>query len=212
MDIQGYDEVLATNISYLEISLEGSGKYNDLIRGENGYNTVYELIENVEHRDKINITSTIFDDNGADLLSMLLAYWKLGVDKFNFAPIMYYSPFEMKPLKSLSCESLLGFVSLCLDFMNNDNSLDAIDIRICMTKAMAYELFLKENILTGKIEEYIYRGNKMKYQRGIRCWSLVILYSAFHSLMNWSLLMMVTLYPVQMIFIISILIRSLYRT
>ena len=29
MDIQGYDEVLATNISYLEISLEGSGKYND---------------------------------------------------------------------------------------------------------------------------------------------------------------------------------------
>ena len=212
MDIQGYDEVLATNISYLEISLEGSGKYNDLIRGENGYNTVYELIENVEHRDKINITSTIFDDNGADLLSMLLAYWKLGVDKFNFAPIMYYSPFEMKPLKSLSCESLLGFVSLCLDFMNNDNSPDAIDIRICMTKAMAYELFLKENILTGKIEEYIYRGNKMKYQRGIRCWSLVILYSAFHSLMNWSLLMMVTLYPVQMIFIISILIRSLYRT
>lgn len=166
MDIQGYDEVLATNISYLEISLEGSGKYNDLIRGENGYNTVYELIENVEHRDKINITSTIFDDNGADLLSMLLAYWKLGVDKFNFAPIMYYSPFEMKPLKSLSCESLLGFVSLCLDFMNNDNSPDAIDIRICMTKAMAYELFLKENILTGKIEEYIYRGNKMKYQRG----------------------------------------------
>ena len=140
--------------------------YNDLIRGENGYNTVYELIENVEHRDKINITSTIFDDNGADLLSMLLAYWKLGVDKFNFAPIMYYSPFEMKPLKSLSCESLLGFVSLCLDFMNNDNSPDAIDIRICMTKAMAYELFLKENILTGKIEEYIYRGNKMKYQRG----------------------------------------------
>lgn len=59
MDIQGYDEVLATNISYLEISLEGSGKYNDLIRGENGYNMVYELIENVEHRDKINITSTI---------------------------------------------------------------------------------------------------------------------------------------------------------
>ena len=53
---------------------------------------------------------------------------------------MYYSPFEMKPLKSLSCESLLGFVSLCLDFMNNDNSPDAIDIRICMTKAMAYEL------------------------------------------------------------------------
>lgn len=53
-------------------------------KGENGYNTVYELIENVEHRDKINITSTIFDDNGADLLSMLLAYWKLGVDKFNF--------------------------------------------------------------------------------------------------------------------------------
>lgn len=50
----------------------------------------------------------------------------------------------MKPLKSLSCESLLGFVSLCLDFMNNDNSPDAIDIRICMTKAMAYELFLKE--------------------------------------------------------------------
>lgn len=94
MDIQGYDEVLATNISYLEISLEGSGKYNDLIRGENGYNTVYELIENVEHRDKINITSTIFDDNGADLLSMLLAYWKLGVDKFNFAPIMYYSPLK----------------------------------------------------------------------------------------------------------------------
>lgn len=138
MDIQGYDEVLATNISYLEISLEGSGKYNDLIRGENGYNTVYELIENVEHRDKINITSTIFDDNGADLLSMLLAYWKLGVDKFNFAPIMYYSPFEMKPLKSLSCESLLGFVSLCLDFMNNDNSPDAIDIRICMTKAMCF--------------------------------------------------------------------------
>ena len=87
---------------------------------------------------------------------------KLGVDKFNFAPIMYYSPFEMKPLKSLSCESLLGFVSLCLDFMNNDNSSDAIDIRICMTKAMAYELFLKENILTGKIEEYIYRGNKMR--------------------------------------------------
>lgn len=72
----------------------------------------------------------------------------------------------MKPLKSLSCESLLGFVSLCLDFMNNDNSPDAIDIRICMTKAMAYELFLKENILTGKIEEYVYRGNKMKYQRG----------------------------------------------
>lgn len=118
----------------------------------------------------------------------------------------------MKPLKSLSCESLLGFVSLCLDFMNNDNSPDAIDIRICMTKAMAYELFLKENILTGKIEEYVYRGNKMKYQRGNKVLEFSYPYSAFHSLMNWSLLMMVTLYPVQMIFIISILIRSLYRT
>ena len=80
---------------------------------------------------------------------------------------MYYSPFEMKPLKSLSCEILAWFCfALYLIFMNNDNSSDAIDIRICMTKAMAYELFLKENILTGKIEEYIYRGNKMKISRG----------------------------------------------
>ena len=69
MDIQGYDEVLATNISYLEISLEAL-EIQWFDKGENGYNTVYELIENVEHRDKINITSTIFDDNGADLLSM----------------------------------------------------------------------------------------------------------------------------------------------
>ena len=36
--------------------------------------------------------------------------------------------------------------------MNNDNSPDAIDIRICMTKAMAYELFLKE--------KYNYRKNR----------------------------------------------------
>lgn len=166
MDIQGYDEVLATNISYLEISLEGSQKYNDFIRGDNGYNKVYDLIENVGNKNKINITSTIFGDNGVDLLSMLLAFWKLGINKFNFAPVMYYSPFEMKPLKTLSCKSLLDFVSLCLDFINNDNSSDDIDIRICMTKEMAYELFLNENILTEKIEEYIYRGHKMKYQKG----------------------------------------------
>lgn len=49
MDIQGYDEVFVINILYFEISFEGFGKYNDLIRGENGYNMVYELIENVEY-------------------------------------------------------------------------------------------------------------------------------------------------------------------
>lgn len=97
---------------------------------------------------------------------MLFVYWKLGVDKFNFVFIMYYLLFEMKLLKSLLCEFLFGFVLFCFDFMNNDNSLDVIDIRICMMKVMVYELFLKENILIGKIEEYVYRGNKMKYQRG----------------------------------------------
>ncbi|MCD7926359.1 MAG: radical SAM protein [Bacteroides sp.] len=165
MNIQGYDEVLGTNISYLEISLEGSRKYNDLIRGENGYDRVYELIENVGNRNKINITSTLFDDNGADLLSMLLAFWELGINKFNFAPVMYYSPLEMKSQKSLSCESLLDFVSLCFDFINNDSSPDCVDIRICMTKEMAYELFLNENILTEKINDYVYRGNKMEYRK-----------------------------------------------
>ena len=50
-------------------------------KGENGYNTVYELIENVEHRDKINITSTIFDDNGADLLSKRLQLAGIVVEK-----------------------------------------------------------------------------------------------------------------------------------
>lgn len=165
MDIQRYNEILATNISYLEISLEGSRKYNDLIRGENGYDTVCNLIENIGNRNKINITSTVFEDNGTDLLAMLFSFWELGINKFNFAPIMYYSPSEMKFRKSLSCKTLLDFVSLCLDFVNNDSSPDPINLRICMTKEMAYELFLNDNILTEKIREYIYGGNRMKYQK-----------------------------------------------
>lgn len=166
MDSRGYDEILASNISYLEISLEGSGEYNDLIRGKNGYNIVYDLIENIGNRNKINITSTLFEDNGNDLLSMLLAFWKLGINKFNFAPIMYYVPFEIQASRSLSCKSLLDFVSICFDFINHDSTPDFIDIRICMTREMAYELFVNENILTEKINEHIYKGKKMEYQKG----------------------------------------------
>lgn len=166
MSIQRYDEILATNISYLEISLEGSREYNDLIRGEHGYDAVYKLLESVRNRDKINITSTLFEDNGADLLSMMLELWKLGINKFNFAPVMYYSPSKLKSQRSLSSKSLLDFVLLCLGFINGDSSSDCIDIRICMTKEMAYELFLNENILTEKINEYIYKGNKMEYHKG----------------------------------------------
>lgn len=165
VDIEKYNEVLDTNISYLEISLEGSKKNNDMIRGEGVYDRVYNLIKNIKNKNKINITSTMFGDNNADLLSMITTLWKLGVNKFNFAPILYFSPFEIKAQKTLSCEKLFEFVLMCQDLIYNDNSSNPIDIRICMTKEMAYELFVNENILSDLIRKYVYDGYKMMLKK-----------------------------------------------
>lgn len=165
LDVKKYNELLNTNISYLEISLEGSKEYNDSIRGERGYDTIHDLIKNIENKNKINITSTIFEDNNIELLSMLSTFRELGINKFNFAPILYYSPLELRMQKSLSCEKILEFISNCLSLINNSNS-DPIDIRICMTKEMAYELFVNENILSDKIKKYIYDGDEIIFKEG----------------------------------------------
>lgn len=165
LDSKKCNEILETNISYFEVSVEGTKNYNDTIRGAGKYDIVYELISKIDHKDKINTTSTIFENNHSELISMMNAFRKIGVYKFNFAPILYYSSSQLAPYKTLSYQSILNFISKCQDYIDKDKDSKSIDIRICLTKQMAYDLFTNENLLTPQIEKCVFEGEKMKFQK-----------------------------------------------
>jgi MoaA/NifB/PqqE/SkfB family radical SAM enzyme len=165
LSLGNYNEILSTNISYLEISIDGLKVFNDQIRGLGIYDKISKLIDGIEYKFKLNLTSTIFENNNVELISMIDFFRQKGINKFNFAPILYYSPSKLNPTKSLSYQSMLNFISKCFDYVDRNNDDESLNIRICTTKQIAYDLFCCDSFLKKQIDEYIFNGEKIIFQR-----------------------------------------------
>lgn len=159
-----YNSVLATNISYLEFSIEGLNKYNDSVRGDGVFSVVINTIKALNEKYKINITSTVFEDNHQDLISVVDFLRKIGIRKFNFAPIVSFSSNNIEPVYSLPSRTILKFIDKCFDYIENIREPDPLNIRICLTKQIAYDLFCQRTRLSSKINEYIYNGDEIRFQ------------------------------------------------
>ena len=155
------NELLDTNISYLEISLEGSSYYNNSIRGHKHFKIVNNLINNIKNKHKINITSTVSNDNIESLILMLSYMIKVGVTKFNIAPLLFFKNNKLKSINDVDYKIMLDLITKCSNLLLDiKDHKEEIDIRICLSEKQAFELFTNENILSDYIHKYIYDGKE----------------------------------------------------
>lgn len=161
IDSEKCNELLDTNISYLEISLEGSSYYNNSIRGRKHFNIVDDLISKIKDKHKINITSTVSNDNIESLLQLLAYMIKAGVSKFNIAPLLVFKSNKLKSINDISSKLMLDLITKCSNLLLGiDDHKEEIDIRICLSEKQAFELFTTENFLSDHIHKYAYDGKE----------------------------------------------------
>ena len=162
-----FQELLQTNISYMEISIEGMASFNGQIRGNTHFQTVEKLISRLEDKSKINLTTTVFEQNINELTSLIRHFALMGIDKFNFSPYLEFSKSAISPISELSSHSILKFLKNCIKFLSSDNVLEnPINIRVCLTESQCYTLFMAENFLTEKIQNYLYNGQPLTIMLG----------------------------------------------
>lgn len=156
-------KIVNSNLSYLEFSLEGGPNYNLNIRKSNSFECIYNLINTLRDTSKINITSTYFGDNLFELEGMIDEFRKIGIMKFNIAPYMKFVDTVLSPVKQLDIHKMIDLINHFRNYLEASRH-EAIDIRICLSKEQAYEMFRNENCLTHDIKRYIYYGERMIYQ------------------------------------------------
>jgi len=163
-DIQG---LLNTNLSYLEVSVEGMRNYNDDIRGYGHFCKIDNLLSGIIDNNKINLTSTIFDDNLLELISVINYFSEKGITKFNFSPFMKYEYNKLNAIKEIDSSVMLDFFDKIFNYLENKKSLhNGLDIRLCFTPKQCYALFVNDNILSNAIANNISKGEKIIYRIG----------------------------------------------
>lgn len=158
-----YIELLNSNISYLEISIEGSDYYNNSIRGKSHFEKVDELIREINDKTKINITSTVSESNIDSLIEMMQYMIKQGISKFNIAPLLCFKKERLKPVKNVNTDTMVRLYTECCKLLSSlgKEVEDSIDVRICLSQEQAYHLFINRNSLSDYIEKHIYEGREM---------------------------------------------------
>lgn len=157
------NSLLNSNLSYLEISIDGNYEYDSKIRGASHYSIIKNNIIGVKDRSKINMTSTIFHDNHQELEEMICEFAELGINKFNFAPFCTFAKEKLQPTNEIGVSSMLLFIERCLMILKKIAKQKPIDIRICLTKKQALNLFKNDNLLSNKISDFILNGKEIIY-------------------------------------------------
>lgn len=158
-------ELLNSNMSYIEFSLEGDIEYNLKIRGKNSYESIYSLINEVSDKKKINITSTYFGDNLHNIKQMFDKYINIGITKFNIAPYQKYDSNNLLPLDELSYIKMIDLIIYFRHYLEEKKE-QPIDIRICVSRRHAYDMFINNNILTSDINQFLFNQKKIVYKLG----------------------------------------------
>lgn len=158
-------ELLDSNISYIEFSLEGDIKYNLKVRGINSFEYVYSLIRDIPVKTKLNITSTFFGDNLHELENMINVFVKIGVTKFNIAPYLKYENNVLLPVKELGFNRMVELVNHFRQYLETVDA-ESIDIRICISRRQAVDMFMLENSLSNDIDQYAYDQKRMIFKIG----------------------------------------------
>lgn len=160
-------DLLSSNLSYLEISIEGLYNYDQEIRGESHFDKINVLINEIADKRKINLTSTIFENNQTDLIEVLKYFCDKGITKFNFASYMDFNMNKLNPVKEIESSDMLIFFERCRSFLESrKNQYNCIDIRLCFTRKQCYDLFVKKNAISDMITEKMSKGGGMVYKIG----------------------------------------------
>ena len=166
-NIDEVNKLLQSNLSYLEISVEGLRSYNDSIRGKGHFDKIDNLIRNLCDKTKVNLTSTIFENNINELRLLLEYFVDKGVTKFNFSPYIQFVSNKLIPVKEIETSTMLHFFKECLDFLSSISSTTrSVDIRLCLSPNQCFDLFSNENILTNKSIDNVEKGKKIIYREG----------------------------------------------
>lgn len=156
-------KLINSHLTYLEFSLEGDSTFNQKIRGVNSFDSVLNLISRVSDKSKLNITSTYFGNNLLDLQNMIKMYANIGVSKFNIAPFLKYERNTLLPVEELDYRLMVDLICGLREFLESIKK-KSLDVRICVTRRQAFDMFRHENALTEDIGNYIYNGNPLLYK------------------------------------------------
>lgn len=156
-------ELLNSNLTYLEFSLEGDSVYNHKIRHTRSFDSVFNLVNNILEKSKLSITSTYFGDNLKNLENMIIAYANIGITKFNITPYLIFEKNSLSPVEELSYSTMVDLICSLCKFLDNIKY-SFLDIRICVTRRQAFDLFRFKNDLTEDIENYLYNGIPLLYK------------------------------------------------
>ena len=162
LDAEYLTNLIKSHLSYLEFSLEGDSTFNQKIRGTNSFDSILNLLSGISNKSKLNITSTYFGNNLQDLQNMIIMFSNIGVSKFNIAPFLKFERKALLPAEELNYNLMVDLICSMREFLDITKE-KSLDVRICVTRRQAFDMFKCKNALTEDIENYIYKGDPFLY-------------------------------------------------
>lgn len=158
-------ELIDSNLSYIEFSLEGDVEFNSKVRGSNSFDSIYSLIKSIPNKTKLNITSTFFGDNNYDLENMIDKFVNIGISKFNIAPYLKFDNKFLFPIDELGYQRMIDLVDYFRCYLEKYKT-ESIDIRICVSRRQAFDMYMNANILSDAINKYVFNRKKIVFEVG----------------------------------------------
>jgi len=160
---QVYENLLSTNIDYIEYSVEGTKVMNDFIRGNNHFDKMMETLDYLLPNEKISSSTTLSDTNKECFLDLMDILIEKKVTRIFAAPIHFVGNATMNSLNMISPVDFLNLIESSIKKISELTIDYKINLKFCITDYYTEYLINNKHFMSDKLKLLLENGEPLRW-------------------------------------------------
>ena len=159
-----YENLLLTNLDYIEFSIEGTKDINDFIRGSNHFDKLITILDSLLPNDKISTSTTLSEINKNHFLDLMDILIEKKVTKIFAAPVLFVGSATQSSLNMISPIDFLNLIENSIKKITQlKHTNHKIDLRFCISDFYTEYLISNEHFMSEKLKLHLEYGEPIHW-------------------------------------------------
>lgn len=159
-----YENLLLTNVDYIEFSIEGTKKINDFIRGDNHFDKLMTTLDSLLPNDKISTSTTLSEINKDYFFDLMDILIEKKVTKIFASPLHLVGNAVQNSLNMISPIDFLNLIENSIRKITQlKNTSNKIDLKFCISDFYTEYLISNEHFMWEKLKLYLEYGEPIRW-------------------------------------------------
>jgi sulfatase maturation enzyme AslB (radical SAM superfamily) len=148
-----YENLLSTNIDYIEFSIDGTKSIHNDLRGNGTFEKLINTLTYLAPNDKINTSTTISNFNINVVRDLINLLSDIGIKKMLFAPLKFVGNAKNNKIDTISSNDLISFIEMIVDWVSQmDGKQPKINLKFCLDEHYSRFFIKKKTFIQDKLE------------------------------------------------------------